>query len=297
MKRFLGLFLVLALSFCAAAEAARGRAHLPGDAVVLASGEIYYLTKKLGAGAVSTVFRASRPGGDEAVALKFFSQVNQNFDLFKNILEGFGRAKKMQSSSLLPFRFANLENGELIVVMPVAEQSLLSYLNERHSSAERLKTAQEVFVVLQNFSRELLRQGYHFGDIKPSNIVRYQGQWKIIDFDSVNVIGDVNKIFTSVYAPGEVRRHQKSQWTSDAFSIGRTLTEVLLGNQMPESILDAEKWSQLTLQEIYERYPEFHQAEFQEIRRFLAASLADKHDERATRLSRAGFGNACNKTY
>lgn len=297
MKRSVGLFLAIAIGFCTIAEAGRIRTRQAGESVTLENGEKYFLTRALGAGAVGTVYRATKPRSDEVIAIKFFSPAVKTMDLYQNVVDGFSRAAEMKNPSLLPFRFEKLVGGELVVLMPAGEQSLQDYLDLPRTDEDRLRTAKEIFNLMQPLLRDLLRRGYHFGDIKPSNIVRVDGHWKVIDFDSIERIGLVSEIYTSGYAPAEIRRHQRTHWTSDSFSVGRTLGSILLGEFRPDSILDAEKWSQLTLQKLYQRYPQFRKPEFQEMRRFLAASLAELSDERSARLSRAGFGNACNKIY
>lgn len=297
MTRLFAYFLAVFLGFSAVAEAGRIQMRQAGDVVTMANGDRYILTKALGAGAMGTVYRATKLKSDETIAIKFFSASTRSLDLYHDVLDGFARATELKSPSLISFRLGKLENGETVVLMPVGEKSLRDYLSEPLTYQQRFVAAKEVYDVLQPLLRSLLRSGYHFGDIKPPNIVRVEGQWKVVDFDSLQRLGLVSKIFTSYYAPAEIRRGQPTQWSSDAFMAARTIGEILLGNALPDSILTAGKWSQETLKEIYKRYPQFRKPEFQDMRRFLAASLAESPEERSLRLSRSGFGNACNKVY
>ncbi len=295
MSLFARLFFILTLSVASLAEARRG--HEAGDVVTLESGERYFLTKDLGEGAVGTVFRATKPGANDPIAIKFFSAATRRSELYADILDGFARAKEMNHPSLLTFQLTKLSDGEVVVLMPVGEKSLHNYLYEKLDNKQRLQVALEIYALLKPLVQDLVLHGYNFGDLKPSNIVRVNGQWKVIDFDSIEKIGARKEIFTSGYAPTEVRTIKPTQWTSDAYSVGRILRGILLGGNMPEGINQMQYFDRMTLTDIYKEYPEFAGAKYQELRRFLAASLAYQHEERSQRLLRVGYGNSCRRIF
>lgn len=294
IRHFLFLFLLV---FVSVSEAAREPRRQAGEVVILENGERYFLIKELGAGAIGTVFRASKPGAKDEIAIKFFSPVTRTLDLYADVLQGFENAKRMNNPALISFRTEKLKSGELVVLMPVGDRNLNHVIHQQLTREERLALAVEIYSLFRPFLQDLVLHGFNFGDLKPENMVRVSGEWKVIDFDSIEKIGAVKEIFTSTYASAEVRTKQKTKWTSDAFSVGRILSTILLRQQAPDDITQRHKWSQLTLQEIYKTYPEFSQSQYRELRQFIAASLAEKHDERANRLQRIGFGNSCQKIY
>ena len=92
-----------------------------------------------------------------------------------------------------------------IIVMPQADRNLWAALKQERWAGNNMKEVQLVFEQLVQGVAHMHGQGYVHGDLKPLNIMRATGHWKLIDFDAACAIDKeyiLNK-HSSAYVPPE----------------------------------------------------------------------------------------------
>jgi serine/threonine protein kinase len=141
-----------------------------------------------------------------------------------------------QGAHLIPvLDYAHLD-GELLLVMPLAEYSLA----DRISDAGQLSSG-EVRAMLLDVAQgmqELVAAGVLHRDIKPHNILWYRGHWCLADFGTSRILdaaaASVSWVGsgTAEYRAPELLDGKPETQLSDAYALGLSALEALTGNRI-----------------------------------------------------------------
>ncbi len=191
--------------------------------------------------ALTQVFRGE-DGEGSAIAVK---QVRIRVDtsgrrraesrLAEREVEIAGQLRDAQGPHLVPvLDYAHLD-GELLLVMPLAEYSLA----DRIADFGRL-TSDEVRAMLLDVAQgmqELAVAGVLHRDIKPHNILWYRGHWCLADFGISRIIGAATASYswvgsgTTEYRAPELLDGKPETQLSDAYALGLSALEALTGTR------------------------------------------------------------------
>jgi Protein kinase domain len=140
-----------------------------------------------------------------------------------------------QGAHLIPvLDYAHLD-GELLLVMPLAEYSLA----DRISDAGQLGS-DEVRAMLLDVAQgmqELVVAGVLHRDIKPHNILWYRGHWCLADFGTSRILDVATASYSWVgsgtpeYRAPELLDGKPETQLSDAYALGLSALEALTGNR------------------------------------------------------------------
>ena len=99
---------------------------------------------------------------------------------------------------------ANAEKFYLLV-MPLADRNLFVSLKQERWAGKNMEEVRHVFVQLVHCVDHMHEKGVLHADLKPLNIVRTGGQWKLIDLDAACAIGKepMGHKTSSAYIPPE----------------------------------------------------------------------------------------------
>jgi serine/threonine protein kinase/ankyrin repeat protein len=99
---------------------------------------------------------------------------------------------------------ANAERLYLLV-MPLADRNLFVALKQERWAGKSMEEVRHVFVQLTHCVEHMHQKGVLHADLKPLNMVRTAGQWKLIDLDAACEIGTepVGHKSSSAYVPPE----------------------------------------------------------------------------------------------
>lgn len=190
------------------------------------------------------------------------------------------------------------EQSRFLLLMPLAETDLRSEALKADTPEKKLSLANEVFRDILPILKRIELNGINHGDIKVENILRYKSQWVLADLDGIKKVGDVQKLFTPSYAPTEVRTFKPTHESTDAFAFARTLSMLLIGKKMPDSILEQEKWPSLTKEQVLKAYPEFSSdPRLAELLNYIERALSFKADQRLELLKTFGFQKLCRRVH
>ena len=141
-----------------------------------------------------------------------------------------------QGPHLIPvLDYAHLD-GELLLVMPLAEYSLA----DRISDAGQLSSG-EVRAMLLDVAhgmQELVAAGVLHRDIKPHNILWYRGHWCLADFGTSRILDAATASHTWMgsgtpeYRAPELLDGKPETQLSDAYALGLSALEALTGNRV-----------------------------------------------------------------
>ena len=92
-----------------------------------------------------------------------------------------------------------------LLVMPLADRNLFVALKQERWAGKNMQEVRHVFVQLVRCVEHMHEKGVLHADLKPLNIVRTGGQWKLIDLDAACEIGKepVGHKSSSAYVPPE----------------------------------------------------------------------------------------------
>src|SRR5947209_5766410 len=137
-------------------------------------------------------------------------------------------------SNIIPI----LDSGEwrdyYVLVMPRAEKSLLQHLHEtdgKLTTYESLSILIDVAVALASLQRDVVHR-----DLKPDNILLYQGHWCLADFgiaryaEAATATDTRKHFFSALYAAPEQWLHERSTPATDVYSFGVTAFELIQGH-------------------------------------------------------------------
>lgn len=195
----------------------------------------YRLEKEIGRGGMGIVFLANREDFRQQVALKI---IKRGMDS-EAILERFGREREILAALNHPFIARLLDGGttddglpffvmEYVEGLPVDEYCRTNNLSE----TERLELFRKICAAVQFAHQKLIVHR----DLKPSNIlVTDDGTPKLLDFgiakllnsDEVKETQTNQRVLTPAYASPEQLRGEIVGTTSDVYSLGMILSEIL----------------------------------------------------------------------
>ena len=202
----------------------------------------YRIKNEIGRGGMGVVFLAEREDFHQTVALKLIKR-GMDSDA---ILDRFTREREILASLNHPFIARLLDGGttedgrpfyvmEFVDGTPVDEYCRARGLSE----ADRLNIFRKICSAVQSAHQKLVLHR----DLKPSNIlVRDDGTPKLLDFGIAKILDETDanftqthqRAFTPAYASPEQMRGEKAGTTSDVYSLGLVLSEIL-GIQAPIS--------------------------------------------------------------
>ena len=216
-----------------------------GDSFIGKKIGVYRLTRELGRGGMGAVFLGERADGEfeQKVAIKLIKRgMDSDF-----IVRRFRHERQILASFEHPFIARLLDGGTTSDSVPyfvmdyIEGETLFNYCDARRLSViDRLKVFQKICSAI-DYAHE--RQIVH-RDIKPSNILidRF-GAPKLLDFgiakildpnlihESINPTASMLRMMTPDYASPEQVRGVEVTPTSDVYSLGVLLYELLSGHR------------------------------------------------------------------
>ena len=213
---------------------------LPIDRLRESLAQSYIIDRELGRGGMSAVFLAQDCKHDRSVAIKVLHPelaASLGPDRF---LQEIRLAARLNHPHILPLFDSGSVDGLLYYVMPYVEgESLRERLDrEQHLSVEEaVRHGQAIASALDYASR----QGIVHRDVKPENVMLYEGEAMVMDFGiakAVSAAGSETLTQTGmmVGTPAYVSPEQASGETnldgrSDQYSLGCMLYEMLSGER------------------------------------------------------------------
>ncbi len=206
---------------------------------------VYRLTKEIGRGGMGAVFLAERADGEfsQTVAIKLIKRgMDTDF-----IVRRFRHERQILATIEHPFIARLLDGGTTSEGMPyfvmefIEGETIYNYCdNHRLNLTERLKIFQKICSAVE-YAHE---QKIIHRDIKPSNIlVTRHNEPKLLDFgiakvldpdlihESVNPTASMMRLMTPDYASPEQVRGLEVTPSSDIYSLGILLYELLTGHR------------------------------------------------------------------
>jgi serine/threonine protein kinase/tetratricopeptide (TPR) repeat protein len=205
----------------------------------------YRILARIGSGGMGSVYRAERADGEfqGLVAIKFVSPLLAG--------SGYRRRFQVEKQALAGLRHANIaqlldaglsEEGLPYLVMELVDGVPIDrYSNERGLEiGERIRLFLQVCDAVQFAHQKLIVHR----DIKPANIlVTPDGKPKLLDFGIAKVIGEAaaqmtlpqDRLMTLAYSSPEQVRGEAISTTSDIYSLGLLLYELLAGKPVIQS--------------------------------------------------------------
>ena len=146
------------------------------------------------------------------------------------------------------------------IVMPVAEFNLHQRMSQIQLAGINASGCADILAQVANAITTLHQCGVVHGDVKPRNVVRINGVWKLIDMDAATAVGaPINSgadsfKWTSAFAAPELARCRVQRGTMDAafaidvFSFGILAYELCTGRRLfPQDICSNSMTSPLDL--------------------------------------------------
>src|SRR5688500_18117656 len=206
---------------------------------------VYKLTRQIGRGGMGAVYEAERADGEfhQTVAIKLIKRgMDTDF-----IVRRFRHERQILASFEHPFIARLLDGGTTSEGVPyfvmayISGETLYNYCDtNRLKTRERLKIFQKICSALE-YAHE--RQIIH-RDIKPSNIlINRSGSPKLLDFgiakildpdlihESINPTASMLRMMTPDYASPEQVEGKEVTPSSDIYSLGILLYELLTGHR------------------------------------------------------------------
>jgi serine/threonine protein kinase/tetratricopeptide (TPR) repeat protein len=222
-----------------------GTGHPDGDGMIGKQIGAYKLTREIGRGGMGAVYMADRADGEfkQRVAIKLIKRgMDSDF-----IIRRFRHERQILASFEHPFIARLLDGGTTEDNVPyfvmefIEGETLYNYCDtKRLNIRERLKIFQKVCAAIE-YAHE--RQIIH-RDIKPGNIlINQSGSPKLLDFgiakildpdlihESVNPTASMLRMMTPDYASPEQVQGIEITPSSDIYSLGVLLYELLTGHR------------------------------------------------------------------
>jgi serine/threonine-protein kinase len=199
----------------------------------------YDIERKLGAGAMATVFLARDCKHDRNVALKVLRQDVAESIGSDRFLREIRLVARLSHPHILPLFDSGEANGFLYYVMPNVEGCSLRDRLEREAKLpieDAVRFAREVADALDYAHRH----GVVHRDIKPENIMLHDGHALVADFGigkAVSAVEDSTStahgvtVGTPAYMSPEQAAGEVVDGRSDIYSLGCVLYEMLVGEQ------------------------------------------------------------------
>jgi hypothetical protein len=206
-------------------------AFRPVEGAEIAGG--YRLVEKLGAGGYGEVWRATAPGGlGKAVKIVFGDTTSPQAG---QELRALDRIKEVRHPFLLSLERVEVLDGQLLVVMELAEGSLAGRFQECRESGLPGIPRGELLSHLRDAASALDYMAYAHGlqhlDVKPENLLLVGNRIKVADFGLVRGLGATRVTglaVTPIYATPEAFDGRVSR-NSDQYSLAIVYQEMLTG--------------------------------------------------------------------
>jgi serine/threonine protein kinase len=201
----------------------------------------YTLVERLGRGGFGEVWKAEAPGGLPK-AIKFvFGDMNSVRDSRQGAeqeLRALNRVKTIRHPFILSLERVDIIDGQLIIVMELADSSLMDRLRECHSLGlpgipreELLRYMDEAAEALDLMNIE--HQLQHL-DIKPQNLFLVHNHIKVADFGLVKDLEGMRATVTGGVTPIYAAPETFNGWVSrycDQYSLAIVYQELLTGQR------------------------------------------------------------------
>lgn len=214
---------------------------------------LWDVTKPLGQGATSMVYRGRNKSSGEEVAVKVFSQAGQLRPMQVQMRE-FSVMQKLSHRNIVPLLAVEEEQGtrNKVIVMQLTDHGSLFNMLEDPKNAYGLPE-EEFLIVFEDVTagmKYIRDSGIIHRDIKPGNILRYvdidgRSIYRLTDFGAAKEVEHEEEPFMSLYGTEEylhpdiyekavLRTPSRKQFNStvDLWSLGVTLFHVATG-QLP----------------------------------------------------------------
>ncbi len=202
----------------------------------------YEIESLLGAGGMSSVFRANDPNLRRAVAIKLihlhFSSDPQFVSRFEE--EAVSVAQLRHPNIIQVHDFSHDGDTYYMVLEFVPGETLEDRLKRLNTSGRRLSTkeAVEIIASICDALEYAHKRGMVHRDIKPANIMlNLQGQSILMDFGIAKIVGGKQHtatgavVGTALYMAPEIIKGEMADHRVDIYSLGVTLFEVLTGKR------------------------------------------------------------------
>ena len=202
----------------------------------------YKLIDRLGRGGFGEVWRVEAPGGLQK-AMKFvFGDLNNldddNVRAAEQELKALERVKNIRHPFILSLEQWKIVNGQLIIVMELAERNLWDRFKECRSLGMPGIPREELmgYMIEAAEALDLMNTKYHIQhlDVKPQNLFLMFNHVKVADFGLAKTFeggrGTVTGGVTPVYAGPETFEGYVSRYT-DQYSLAIVFQELLTGTR------------------------------------------------------------------
>ncbi|MBT7989154.1 MAG: protein kinase [Anaerolineae bacterium] len=202
----------------------------------------YEIEDLLGAGGMSSVFRANDPNLRRAVAIKLIhphlSSDPQFVSRFED--EAVSVAQLRHPNIIQVHDFSHDGDVYYMVLEFVPGETLEERMKRLNASGRRFSTkeAVEIIASICDALEYAHKRGMFHRDIKPANImINLQGQSILMDFGIAKIVGGKQHtvtgavVGTALYMAPEIIRGEVADHRVDIYSLGVTLFEVLTGKR------------------------------------------------------------------
>ena len=195
----------------------------------------YKITAKLGAGGMGQVYLASDTKLDRQVALKFLpSAVWNESEAQQRLIREAKAASKLDHPNIVTiYGIEEFEGRPFIIMANVPGAALNEYCTSAARSIEELI---EVAIQIADGLQHAHEAGVIHRDLKPSNIlVDDRGRARVLDFGIASLRGAAkltqagSTVGTLAYAPPELAMGMEATATSDIYSLGVVMYQMLTG--------------------------------------------------------------------
>jgi serine/threonine-protein kinase len=212
----------------------------PFDHLKAAMADRYTLEREIGAGGMATVFLAHDPRHNRKVAIKIMRPDLVDRVGPERFLKEIETTANLQHPHILPLFDSGQVDGTVFYVMPFVQgESLRARLRREKQLPidEAVRLAAEIAAGLDYAHR----QGVIHRDIKPDNVLLYDGKALIADFgialgwadgDGVNRLtrGGVSLGTPQYMSPEQISGEHRLGPRSDVYALGTVLYEMLVGH-------------------------------------------------------------------
>ncbi|WP_431236131.1 serine/threonine-protein kinase (plasmid) [Mycolicibacterium psychrotolerans] len=200
---------------------------MEGEQVELRSGS-WLIGALIDVGGAGAVYEATRLDGMPAAAKFVIGGPTSKREFEFDNLEG--------AAHIMPLLDTGAHKGNLVIVMPRAETNLRDIINE-HPAGLPLEDSLPILQDIASGLAELANAGVVHRDVKPENILRYDGRWVLADFGiarhaTVTTATHTHRAqFTPQYAAPEQWNHERVTHKTDIYAFGVTACELLHGRR------------------------------------------------------------------